>query len=95
MESAFPESRAVELISMIVRISILLSEDKYLIYGGGGGGYSQKNWVGGAAPYPKPLPCLWPKYAISLPYLGPDQKFHILWPDSYIIRGKTFLGGFI
>ena len=32
--------------------------------GGGGGGYSQKNWVGVCGPLPKTLPYLWPRSAI-------------------------------
>ena len=37
---------------------------QYLYPRGGGGGYSQKNWVGCAARFPKTLPYLWPKSAI-------------------------------
>ena len=41
----------------------------------GGGGYSQKNWVGCAARFPKPLPYLWPKSAIILTLFMTWPKF--------------------
>ena len=52
-----------------------------------GGRYSQKNWVGCAVRFPKPLPYLWLKSACDTSYsiydLTKNSKPY-LWPDHYI-----------
>ena len=56
---------------------------------GGGGGYSQKNWVGVCGPLPKTLTLFmtkmaenWPK---SIPYLWPKRlKIPTLWGRTYL-----------